>query len=194
LSLPKVTIEQAQVDWTGLPKRFLNPGELETLVSLMRSVSPRTVIEFGCNVGRTARALIENVDTIERYVGIDVLPGYRFSKAVQRNEIPTEPGHLAKHMPQFHLIVRRRGSFELAAEDLPKADAVFIDGDHSRAAVLHDTELARRLVQPGGLIIWHDYHDLGTVDVRAVLDELHAAGAPICHAAGTWIAFEKVTG
>jgi predicted O-methyltransferase YrrM len=194
LSLPKVTIEQTPVDWTGLPKRFLNPGELETLVSLMRSVSPRTVIEFGCNVGRTARAIIENVPSIEEYVGIDVLPGYRFAKAVQKNEIPDEPGHLAAHLPQFRLMVRPKGSFDLTAEDLPQADAVFIDGDHSRAAVLHDTALARAVVRTGGLIVWHDYHDLGTVDVREVLDELHAAGAPISHAAGTWIAFEKVTG
>lgn len=159
----------------------------------MRSVSPDTVIEFGCNEGRTARALIENVPTIRRYVGVDVPPGYAFAKPVQKNEIPVRPGHLAAHLEAFELIVRPRGSFDLTPHNLPAADAVFIDGDHGRQAVLHDTALARAVVRTGGLIVWHDYHDLGTVDVREVLDEFHAAGAPIRHAAGTWIAFE-VTG
>jgi len=49
------------------------------------------------------------------------------------------------------------------------------------------------VVRPGGIVIFHDYHYLGTVDVREVLDEMHAAGAPINHVAGTWVAYEKLS-
>jgi hypothetical protein len=81
----------------------------------------------------------------------------------------------------------------LAVGDLPACDAVFIDGDHSRAGVLHDTALAKAAVRPGGVIIWHDDHDLGTVDVRLVLDEMHAYGETTAvHVVGTWLAFERL--
>jgi len=170
----------------------MNKGELEALVALMRSVSPRHVIEFGVNVGRTAKAIMANVDGIERYTGIDVAPGYVPACAVQRNEVPARPGEMVADDPRFELVVRPRGSLDLTAEDLGACDAVFIDGDHGRDAVMHDSMLARALVRPGGIIVWHDFHDLGTVDVKAVLDEMSEAGDMIMHVEQTWLAFERV--
>lgn len=180
------------LDWTGLPRRFMNTSELETLIALVGSVRPRAVLEFGINTGRTAKAILANVPGIERYQGIDVTPGYVTSKAVQRREVPDKPGELVSSDRRFQMILSERGSLDLAPRDLQPCDAAFIDGDHGREAVLHDTRLARALVRPGGIIIWHDYHDLGNVDVREVLHEIAAAGAPIRHVQGTWIAYERV--
>jgi predicted O-methyltransferase YrrM len=173
--------------------RFMNKGELEVLIALMASVSPRRVVEFGVNAGRTAKAILANVTGIESYTGIDVLPGYVPAKAVQRNEVPAHPGAMVADDPRFELIVRPRGSLDLTADDLAPCDAVFIDGDHGREAVMHDTALARALVRPGGIIVWHDYHDLGTVDVKAVLDDMHQAGDVIHNVDRTWLAFERMT-
>lgn len=225
----------------------MNPGELEALVALVASVSPRAVVEFGVNEGRTAAAILRNVPGIERYVGIDVPAGYVPAKAAQRNEVPAHPGHLAAADPRFELILRPRGSLDLLPEDLdplprpaattgqaparatpggaaePSArsarpapegndgfdsspegnddssgdgislfDAAFIDGDHSWRGVLHDTLLAAQRVRPGGIVVWHDYHDLGTVDARDVLEILAADGHDIRHVEGTWLAFERV--
>jgi predicted O-methyltransferase YrrM len=170
----------------------MNKGELETLVALVRSVCPRHVMEFGVNIGRTAKAIMANVAGIECYTGIDVAPGYVPAKAVQRNEVPAHPGELVAADPRFQLVVRSRGSLDLTAADLAPCDAAFIDGDHGREAVLHDSALARALVRPGGIIVWHDYHDLGTVDVKAVLDDMSQAGAAIMRVDRTWLAFERV--
>jgi hypothetical protein len=57
MSLP--TVQQLRFDvqpinWTGLPRRYMNPGEPEMLVALERSVAPRHVIEIGVNVGGAA--------------------------------------------------------------------------------------------------------------------------------------------
>jgi predicted O-methyltransferase YrrM len=170
----------------------MNPGELETIVALARGACPvaRTIIEFGVNSGRTARALLENVPTLVRYVGIDVLPGYVPEKQVQRKEVPLDPGHKAAHDPRFELILRERGSLDLSSWNLPACEVAFIDGDHGREGVLNDTALARSLVMPGGFIIWHDYHGLETVDVRKVLDEFASKGEKLYHVADTWLAFE----
>lgn len=195
LNLPTVSrarLSLRPLDWSGLSRRFMNESELETLIALARSVKPRAVLEFGVNAGRTAKALLDNVPGIETYQGIDVPPNYICSKAVQRREVPQRPGELAEVDPRFQLILSPRGSLDLSPADLKPCDVAFIDGDHGREAVLHDTQLARALVRPGGIIIWHDYHDLSVVDVREVLHELHAAGAAIFHVQGTWIAYERV--
>lgn len=180
------------IDWAGLPRRFMNESELETLIALVASVRPRAVLEFGVNTGRTAKAILANVPGVQSYQGIDVLPGYVTAKPVQRNEVPEKPGHLVQGDSRFHLILSACGSLDLTASDLLPCDAAFIDGDHGRAAVEHDTALARQLVRPGGIIVWHDYHDLGNVDVREVLHEQAVAGAPIQHVQGTWLAFQRV--
>lgn len=194
--LPSVTqssIDVQPIDWTGLPSRFMDHGnkDLETLVALIRSVNPRHVIEFGVNVGRTAKAIMANVPGIERYTGIDVPLDYVPLLALQLDNAVPNPGEMVLADPRFHLVIRPRGSLDLTAADLAPCDAVFIDGDHGREAVLHDTMLARALVRPGGIIVWHDYQTLGNVDVKAVLDEMHAAGAAIARVDDTWLAFER---
>ena len=186
------SLDVRPIDWAGLPRRFLNSGELEILIALVRSVGARHVIEFGVNVGRTAKAILANVVTVEDYTGIDVTPDYVPSKPVQRHEVPDRPGELVTADPRFRLIVTPRGSLDLSPDDLQPCDAAFIDGDHGRKAVMHDTALAGAVVRPGGIIIWHDYHDQGTVDVKPVLDSYYRAGHKIAHVAGTWLAFERI--
>ena len=71
-SVPQSSLDLQPIDWTGLPTRFMPPGDLEVLIALVRSVNPRHVIEFGVNVGRTAKAILANVPGIGGYTGIDV--------------------------------------------------------------------------------------------------------------------------
>lgn len=191
LSLPKVGVMDAVIDWSNLSKQYMNPGELEKLISLMRVHSPRTVMEIGINSGRTAKALLTYVPSIQKYIGVDVNKGYQFSKEVQSAEVPEVPGEVALAFPQLELRVSDNGSFDInMKDDLPELDAVFIDGDHSYDAVFHDTVLARENVRKGGIIIWHDYHDLGTVDVRDFLHDQVKEGRKIVHIDGTWLAYE----
>jgi len=105
--LPSVlqsSLEVWPIDWTGLPTRFMPPGDLEVLVALVRSVSPRHVIEFGVNVGRTARAIMANVPGIERYTGIDVPLDYVPILALQLDNAVPNPGEMVLSDPRFHLI------------------------------------------------------------------------------------------
>lgn len=102
------------------------------------------------------------------------------------------PGKLAIDDPRFELILRDRGTFDLTEDDLPACDVVFIDGDHSRGAVLNDRLLGEAIVRRGGLIVYHDDNGLDSVDVSSVLDGLADGGAEIVHVTGTWLAFEVV--
>lgn len=187
-----VTIDAPKADLSGLPERYVFPGELDILIHLVRSVDARVVAEFGCNNGRTAAAVLRNVETIKRYIGVDVPPGYNFACKVQAKEVPATPGELALQDSRFELILEPRGTLDLTPEDLPTCDVVFIDGDHSEAAVRNDYDLARSVVRPGGLIVFHDDNGLDVVDVSRVLDDLSGRGAVIEHVSGTWLAFERV--
>lgn len=190
---PSVTLPSCKYDADGLPTRFFNPGELDTLLQLFESVDARVIVEFGCHEGRNAAAALRNLPAVERYIGVDVAPGYVTTMAVQRNEVPAQPGRLAAHDPRFELIVKPRGTFDLVTDDLPQADAVFIDADHSRKGVEHDTMLALAIVKPrGGIVIWHDDNCLPVVEVTQTLNDFCGNGMRIEHVAGTWLAFMRV--
>lgn len=177
---------------SGLHSRYVNAGELDILIHLIAGVSPGCVLEIGANTGRTAKAIMRNVNSIERYFGIDVPADYVTPMAVQRREVLPNPGALAMDDPRFRLLVCGRGAFDLMPSDLPKMDAVFIDGGHEAKAVRHDYALAKAITNPGGIIIFHDDHGRDVVDVSVVLDELHDEGSEIIHVENTWLAFERI--
>lgn len=188
-----VKIKPRAYDVSGLPTRYFNAGELDRLLHLFESVKPKTIIEFGVNTGRNAVAALRNIEGLERYVGVDVDQSYQTLMPVQRKEVPIIPGELALGDPRFELIVRPTGTFELTAADLPKCEALFIDADHSEVGVRNDTLLALELLEPGGVLIWHDDNTLPVVQVTQTLNAISAeTGLDIRHVQGTWLAFTYV--
>ena len=178
------------INWLGLHREYLCPGEMEVIAALLRDVEAKTMIEFGCRDGRTARVLLHNVTALQRYIGVDVSMEYEPRLSHQRNEMVSNPGYLAADAPRFNLVVRRSGTLDLSPQDLEPCNAVFIDGDHSEGVVIYDSDLARALVKPGGVIIWHDYCN-GGVEVTRVLELHQQRGHDIRHIEGTWLAFER---
>jgi hypothetical protein len=178
------------LDWLGLHREYLQAGEMEVIAALLRDVEAKSMTEFGCRDGRTARVLLHNVASLQSYVGIDVEAGYRPELEHQKYEMVPDPGRFAIADPRFRLILCERGTLDLGPQSVEPCDAVFIDGDHSARVVEHDSNLARAIAQK--LIIWHDYHSSDHVNVRPVLDYLCDQGWPIKHVEGTWLAFCKL--
>jgi len=168
---------------------YLNANECAVLVALLRRVRPRVMVEIGIASGLTARRVLEHVPTIERYYGVDVPSDFVTTLRCQQSEVQHKPGRWATHDPRFRLVLRPQGSLDVA-DQLEPCDAVFIDGDHSYDAVMHDSDTAGKLIKPGGVIVWHDYGNPG-VEVTGALEQLRAAGWPITHVAGTWLAFAQ---
>jgi predicted O-methyltransferase YrrM len=194
LTLPLIersTLPIRPVDWSGLPHEYLNDGELEIIIALIRMVpSPRTVVEIGLAEGRTAKAILRELPFVERYIGIDTDPNYKTKLRGQWTERGPNPGHLALDEPRFDRWLLPRGSLDLCADDFPPVDVVFIDGDHSSEVVRHDSDLARSIVNRDGIIIWHDAQN-DAVEVRRVLEADYHQGCDIKHITGTWLAFER---
>jgi len=168
---------------------FLGEPETSKLVGLISSVNPKVVIEIGCNTGRTAARLLAAIPSIERYIGIDVPHGHETTLACQRREVPVEAGLYAANDARFFLF--EADSRTLTPADLEPCDAVFIDGDHSEGAVMHDSKLAHALTRPGGIIVWHDSGN-PAVEVTPVLEKLKAEGWSIESLENSWLAFMRV--
>lgn len=164
----------------------MTPHETAILVALIKSVAPEVMIEFGCNAGITAARVLENVPTIETYIGIDVPFEHVTTLRCQQGEVPANAGAHAASDERFHLLLAPSRS--IVAADLERCDAVFIDGDHSEAAVLHESRLARELVRPGGIICWHDFSN-PDVEVTRALTRLEHEGWAIDCVEGSWLAF-----
>jgi predicted O-methyltransferase YrrM len=171
----------------GPVSQYLNRNETELLVALVRSVMPRVMIEFGCNLGFTAKRVLDNVPSLECYIGIDVPAGHETTLTCQRNEVPTAAGSYAASDERFWLLMVEE---RLTADQLEPCDAVFIDGDHSEQGVSRDSDLARALVRPGGIIVWHDAGN-PAVEVTATLERLADQGWPIKHIENSWLAFMR---
>jgi predicted O-methyltransferase YrrM len=187
--IARAALDILPIYYPGNP--YLGSGETAVVVSLVYSVRPRVMIEFGCNTGRTAKAVLDNVSSLQRYIGIDVPPSHQPTLECQVREVPMRAGFCPDDR-RFWLLVRNRGSLGLTPSDMEPCDAAFIDGDHSAAAVRHDSELARSLTRAGGIIVWHDYGN-PAVEVTAVLDRLHQDERwPIHHVENTWLAFLRV--
>jgi predicted O-methyltransferase YrrM len=166
---------------------YLNQNETSILIALVGNVAPRVMIEFGCNMGITAKRVLDNVQSLERYIGIDVPEDHRPTLRCQDMETPDEPGLYAATDPRFWLMIAER---DIEVYDLEPCDAVFIDGDHSEKAVTRDSRIARQLIRPGGMICWHDY-DNPAVEVTQALHRLRDEGWEIKSVTGSWIAFMR---
>jgi predicted O-methyltransferase YrrM len=173
----------------GSSSYYMTAQETAILVALVNSAAPKVVIEFGCNLGVTAKRILENVPSIQTYIGIDVEPDHVPTLKCQSSEVPDRAGWVAADDLRFLLLIAPSQS--LRTGNLEPCDAVFIDGDHSEAAVLHESRLARRLLRPGGIIVWHDYQN-PAVEVTLALDRLHDEGWPINCVEHSWLAFMRM--
>jgi predicted O-methyltransferase YrrM len=192
--IPTVKLNAPLVSLDAIPEkhrtRFFNPGEIDALAYLLKDA--KRILEIGCQNGRTAKAILSNRPDIEIYIGVDVPPGTPAACAVQKNETPPIAGELALNDSRFYAIVSKDGSAALNFFPDGFFDAVFIDGDHSEAAVLRDHETAFSVLRRGGLIVHHDYHSLGTVGVKKALTEMYEDGEKLFHVENTWLVYCNV--
>lgn len=189
--LPTIPQSELIIVQHFMPRIYMMNGEMDVLVALFASVKPETVIEFGVNFGLTAEVMLKHIASIKHYIGIDVSPGYHTRIKSQQKEVPINPGILVQDDDRFKLMLRREGSFDIKPSDLPQAQAIFIDGDHSYEAVMHDSSLAHACIQEGGIIVWHDYKN-PEVEVTQALDDLAMHdGHTIKNVEGTWLAVER---
>jgi predicted O-methyltransferase YrrM len=147
---------------------WMSDLELDAIVAIARDVKPKTVVEIGSWVGRSASAWAEALPEAEIYC-VDPWPSTKnHNLSNPSHSIMEEPYEaFLKNTARFRNIhPLRMKSDQLADVFLPPIDLVFIDGDHSGPALARDLETARTITEDCGVICGHDYDNPATPDVK----------------------------
>ena len=166
-------------------------GALQRLVRLASMFGFCSVVEVGSWVGRTALAMLKTEGVHARIYCVDTFQGTKNDKTgviaevVQRNRGQDEVFRTFCHNIGNHLhtnITPCVGPSQLWAEVWRgEVDMVFIDADHSAAAVKADIQAWMRHVRPGGIICGHDYNVDGFPGVKQAVDELLGSKVNVDH-------------
>jgi predicted O-methyltransferase YrrM len=165
-------------EWTQLqrlldPIRFgtrsgaVNPGDQRALYFIARALRPRSILEVGTHVaastGIMALALRKNgphpSGTSPQLVTVDLLdvndPQVGAWKRIGCDQSPTQFMRSIKVDDIVTFVTRPATDYLRSGQE--KFDLIFLDGDHSATGVYHEIPAAIALLNPGGLILLHDY-------------------------------------
>ena len=142
----------------------VNVGDRRALYHLIRYFRPNYVIEVGTHIGASslhiARALNDNGNGRLSTVDIsDVNASTGAWKAVGLDRCPRELAGLLGCDSRITFHVEAAMSF--LTNGGAKADVIFLDGDHAAVAVYREIAAACRRLNPGGVIILHDFYPGG---------------------------------
>jgi len=189
--LPRIRASKAfhEIDFTRSPELLfpfptalsVSPLELAILALLVRNLKPKRVIEFGTAEGRTTVNLALYLPPDGEVVTIDLPPRSGASSA----------GHLGSGQAVEGRIKQLLGDvtqFDWTPYER-SAEFVFCDACDLYEGFAKETAAAFRVVQPGGIVLWHDY---GFVrDRTKFLNEL-GRKLPVKHIEGTTVAYLRI--
>ena len=164
------------------------------LASIVRARRPRSILEFGTYLGLGTLTMALNAPDNCRIVTVD-LPddaviddGHSLNEAdrelVRRRRNRTGEAFAGTRVAHLITQVRADSLTWSPSTDLGHFDLVLVDGGHSTPVVRADTDTARRLLAPGGTVVWDDYFHLYP-DVVAFLDAQAGGGQPLLGIRGT---------
>lgn len=177
------------VERSPIPERrdgFAFPRDVEGWLSflegeaLFKLARGKRVLEIGSFKGLSTICLAQSAAEV---VAVDPHDG----RATTKNPVDTFAdfqANLARYQVQDRVQVVRG-----TAEDLCESDGLFdfalIDAGHSYEEVTHDIEIVSRLLRPGGIYAFHDYHNGVDQGVTQAVDELIAEGGELLSIYGT---------
>jgi predicted O-methyltransferase YrrM len=123
-------------------------NDLLFLLSVAKGRDARRILEVGTYRGRSTFAFHLNCPEAK----------------IVSYDIQVMPSSYRTELEKSLNVELRHQSFRASADPLrnePPFDFVFIDGAHDVDSVCEDSRLAFEVVDPGGIIIWHDYRHNG---------------------------------
>jgi len=161
-------VERATAE-LGITERAggVNPGDRRAIYYLLRALRPRLMLEVGTHVGASTvhavAALRANraadPGQVYRLTTVDILdvndprsgPWARFGSTFSPRDMIARTGAAGD------VVFVTSSSVSYLANGDTRYDLIFLDGDHSAVAVYQEVALASRLLNPGGVILLHDY-------------------------------------
>jgi predicted O-methyltransferase YrrM len=140
----------------------INPGDRQALYYLLSALKPQKVLEVGTHIGAStlyiARALKE-VSPQARVTTVDILDVNAPDAPWKQLNLEMSPAaYAAKLGVRDHIDFQVSPAVPYMEKTNEKFDFIFLDGDHSSQAVYKEVSAALKLLNPGGLILLHDFY------------------------------------
>jgi predicted O-methyltransferase YrrM len=156
--------------------------DLVRLALITKIVQPKSIFEIGTFKGRTALNFALNSPPECKVYTLDLPPEAKEAaknRALAADKViigASTPGVDYKGKDVSNKITQLYGN-SLEFDFSPyygKIDLVYVDGAHDYDAVIQDTINAKKMLRPGGVLIWDDFADYGDQNgvTRAVLDSI----------------------
>lgn len=154
-----------------------------TLLRVQETRPPGDLVELGTYLGKSAVLMGEHLRPGERFVALDLfgrtdlLDG---EQAPNRREVEQSYAHLTRKAfernyltfrPELPAIVEGPSSVIMEHVENGSVRFVHVDASHLYEHVRLDAENARRMLQPGGLVVFDDYRSEHTPGVSAAVWE-----------------------
>jgi predicted O-methyltransferase YrrM len=137
-------------------------AELLSLAALVRHRNPKQVFEIGTYLGSSTLVMAHNLPADGHITTLDLDPATRseYLRSLGYGTPPEfVPGQSFIGTPFAERITQVYGTsatFDFSPY-YGTMDIVLVDADHTYAFVKADTEIAFKLLRPGGVIVWDDY-------------------------------------
>jgi predicted O-methyltransferase YrrM len=176
-------IEAEAVPLGAIDPDTKHPNQVDMLYvcAIARHRRARRIFEFGTYLGRTTYHLAlgkhaRDVFTLDLDPAADYTGILKIGRAVKAVHERGLQGHFFQGTAAAGKIRQLHGdsrTFDYAPY-AGSMDLVFVDGGHTYEMVVNDTDRAMRLMNKGGVVIWHDFAPKGR-DVAAFAREFARA-------------------
>lgn len=140
--------------------------EIIIISQLIKHYKPLNIFEIGTFDGRTTlnmaansseNSLVYTLDLPKSEINSTKLPIIEGDKSLINKEISGLRYIKTKYVKKIKQLLGDSAKFDFSPF-YNKIDFIFIDGSHSYDYVVNDTNVAFKLLNKKGIIIWHDYN------------------------------------
>jgi predicted O-methyltransferase YrrM len=140
----------------------VNPGDRRALYYLTIALKPRRVLEVGTHVGASTLHIamaLKRLNQDGKVTTVDIADvNHPETGAWKELQLKKSPREFARELGCLEQIEFRTGAcLTVMQATKERYDFVFLDGDHRALAVYQEISAALPLLNPGGVILLHDY-------------------------------------
>jgi hypothetical protein len=122
-----------------------------TIAPHLAAIDSANVLEVGAFEGRSSVWFLGNFPSLR----LTVIDPWAFTDGASDDTFSRFSANISPYGDRV-TVMRGKSQLMRTLRD-QEYDVIYLDGDHTSAAVIHDAVLAYELVKPGGLLIFDDY-------------------------------------
>ncbi len=151
----------------------MSVSERQLLFNIGKSIPEnKTILNVGLWRGTSLFIFMEALKNKHMsFIGIDCFDDIEIAAMSAQPAVSRE--EVSKYMQSFigikhHIQLIKANTLKL--KEFPKADVIFLDAGHTKECIENDIVLAKAAINPGGLLIFHDYNQPMWPDVKVAID------------------------